>query len=212
MSDSVRLVLLSDTHGLHDEITVPPGDILVHAGDVTPSGSLPQLQDFNEWLATLPHPKKLVIAGNHDWCFQQAPDEARAMLTNATYLEDEKIEVAGIRFYGSPWQPWFMDWAFNLPRGEALAEKWAAIPADTDVLITHGPPMGILDETMRGAHVGCEALADAVRRVAPKLHVFGHIHEGFGTHDSDLTRFVNASVCDVRMVVENSPVVLGWPL
>lgn len=138
--------------------------------------------------------------------------EARARVTNATYVEDAAIEVAGIRLYGSPWQPWFLDWAFNLPRGAALRDKWANIPSDTDLLVTHGPPHGILDRTLRDADVGCEELRKALPRVRPALHVFGHIHEGYGMRDVDGTRFVNASICDVRMVPLNAPVVLEWPL
>ena len=143
----LTLVLLSDTHGKHDTLVVPAGDILVHAGDLTDAGSLEELEDVNAYFARLPHRHKLVIAGNHDFCFEREPEEARATLTAATYLEDEAVTVEGIRFYGSPWQPWFFDWAFNLPRGEALKEKWALIPPKTDVLITHAP----IFRTMKGS-------------------------------------------------------------
>ena len=203
----LTLVLLSDTHGKHDTLVVPAGDILVHAGDLTDAGSLEELEDINAFFARLPHRHKLVIAGNHDFCFEREPEEARATLTAATYLEDEAVTVEGIRFYGSPWQPWFFDWAFNLPRGEALKEKWALIPPKTDVLITHGPPRGIGDLTIGGEHAGCEELLRRVRRLKPKLHVFGHIHEGAGLYRDGGTTFVNAST-EGGM----APMRLTWPL
>lgn len=189
----MRIVCVSDTHARHHLTQLPPGDILVHAGDVTSHGSLEDVEKFNEWLGKLPHAHKVVICGNHDFCFQERAAEARARITNAVYLEDSGCELAGLTFYGSPWQPWFGGWAFNLPRGEALARVWANIPVGVDVLITHGPPEGILDRTRRGDFAGCRDLFDRVLEVKPRLHVFGHIHEAAGRTDIDDTVFVNAS-------------------
>ena len=121
---SIRIVAISDTHGLHRHLQVPPGDILVHAGDITGRGQLDQVVDFNEWLGGLPHRHKVVIAGNHDFCFEQQPLESAALLTNCIYLFDKAITLDGLCFYGSPWQPWFYDWAFNLGRGPELQAKW----------------------------------------------------------------------------------------
>jgi len=92
------------------------------------------------------------------------------------------VIIEGVKFYGSPWQPRFFDWAFNLDRGEEIKKKWDLIPMDTDVLITHGPPYGILDLTHEGEKVGCEELMKAVLRVQPKIHIFGHIHEAYGEY------------------------------
>jgi predicted phosphohydrolase len=175
----LRLVIISDTHGLHESVSVPDGDILVHAGDITMDGRLSDAVAFDRWLGALPHRRKVVIAGNHDFCFERDPAKSRACLTNAIYLQDEAAEIEGLKFYGSPWQPWFFDWAFNLARGPELRAKWNLIPADTDVLVTHGPPQGCLDMTRRGEPVGCADLAAAVRRLKPRLHVFGHIHEAY---------------------------------
>ena len=204
----LTLVLMADTHGYHRHLVVPPGDLLIHAGDLTQLGSLEELAEANRFLASLPHRHKIVIAGNHDFCFERTPAEARATLTAATYLQDEAVVVEGLKLYGSPWQPWFYDWAFNLPRGPALARKWALIPPDTDILVTHGPPYGIGDLTAGGERAGCEDLLKRVRELRPKLHVFGHIHEGAGVYRSGGTTFVNAStdegVGEVR--------VLTWPL
>jgi predicted phosphohydrolase len=187
------IVCVSDTHGHHDITDVPPGDILVHAGDLTMFGELDEVSQFDTWLGNLPHAHKVVIAGNHDWCFQNQAERARQRLTNAIYLEDAAATVAGLKFYGSPWQPWFLDWAFNLQRGPELAAKWALIPDDTDVLVTHGPPEGILDLTKRWVRVGDADLLARVRQVRPKLHVFGHIHEAAGVDESVGTLFVNAA-------------------
>jgi len=191
----VIVVAISDTHGYHRELTqIPEGDLLIHAGDLTLSGRLAEVDDFDRWLGTLPHPHKVVIAGNHDWCFEQEPSEARARIRNAVYLEDEGVELAGLRIHGSPWQPWFLDWAFNLHRGSRIAARWAMIPEKTDILVTHGPPHGIGDLTFSGHHVGCEDLLDRIRQIRPRLHVFGHIHEAAGVWEVDGTVFVNASV------------------
>ena len=193
----MRIVCISDTHNLHDRLVVPDGDVLVHAGDATSRGAERDLRAFDAWLATLPHRHKLVIAGNHDFGFERDAAAAR-WIAHATYLQDRAVTLEGVTFYGSPWQPAFYDWAFNLPRGAPLRAVWDRIPTGTDVLITHTPPHGVLDRTVGGEHVGCEELALAVARVRPKLHVFGHIHEGYGVLERDGTRFVNASTCDVR--------------
>jgi Icc-related predicted phosphoesterase len=189
----MKIVCISDTHARHHLTVVPDGDILVHGGDITRHGSLEDVESFDLWLGTLPHKHKVMICGNHDFCFQKQPAEARGRITNAIYLEDSGCEIEGLSFYGSPWQPWFFDWAFNLPRGEALAEMWAKIPLGVDVLITHGPPQGILDETNRGESVGCRDLLERVLKIKPRLHVFGHIHEAAGRLKIEDTIFVNAS-------------------
>lgn len=207
---TTKIVIISDTHGLHEGLSIPPGDILVHAGDCTREGALEEVEAFNAYLGTLPHPEKIVIAGNHDFLFEQRPEAARELMTNCTYLMDEAVEVRGIKFYGSPWQPWFFDWAFNLPRGEALAAKWARIPADTGVLITHGPPAGVGDRTARGEGVGCADLDEAVRRVRPRLHVFGHIHEAYGRWTRGGTTFINASTCNLAYEPVNPPWIFEW--
>ncbi len=193
----MRLVLISDTHSRHRLIgKVPEGDVLVFAGDLMTSGKeAGEVFDFNDWLGGLPHKHKIVIAGNHDWLFQLQPGFARSLLTNATYLEHSGCEIDGIRFWGAPVQPEFGGWAFNVERGAAIRRYWDMIPAGTDVLITHGPPMGQCDKThpMSYEHIGCEELAIAVDRIRPQLHVFGHIHGGAGQTYKDSTRFVNAS-------------------
>jgi predicted phosphohydrolase len=210
----MRLVCLSDTHNMHRQVDVPDGDILIHAGDCLGAGTLEELEDLDDWFGSLPHRHKILIAGNHDWCFQNDPVSARDRVTQAIYLQDEGITLDGIRFWGSPWTPVFFDWAFNLERGARLAERWAQIPDETDVLITHGPPAGILDGVVSGLignhteSAGCAALMAAVARVQPPIHIFGHIHEGYGRHDSNGTLFVNASSCQANYKPLNPPIIL----
>ncbi len=216
----VRIVCLSDTHNRHAELLVPEGDVLVHAGDATLRGTREELQAFAGWLGSLPHRHKVLIAGNHDFLFEREPEAARALVGGAIYLEDSGVEIEGLSFWGSPWQPWYFDWAFNLARGAPLREKWSRIPPGTDVLVTHGPPHGIGDRVngpvprMLGAlisggrHVGCEELRAAVLRLRPRLHVFGHIHEGYGTQSLEGTRFVNASSCDRSYRAIHPPIVV----
>lgn len=166
--------------------------------------------DFNDFLGTLPHKHKIIIAGNHDFCFEKDSAEARACLTNCTYLEDEEVTVEGIKIYGSPWQPWFFNWAFNLKRGLELRKKWDLIPSDTDILVTHGPPFGYLDKTLRGEEVGCVDLREVVEEIRPKYHIFGHIHEAVGQDSNKHTQFINASICNLRNEPVNSPVIIDY--
>jgi predicted phosphodiesterase len=208
----MRIVLISDTHGLHRRIgPVPDGDLIVHAGDCTDRGEAEDTSDFLDWFQALPHRHKVLIAGNHDFLFERDPARAESLIPpEVSYLRDSGTEVGGIRIWGSPWQPWFHDWAFNLERGDELAAKWRLIPADTDLLVTHGPPHGVLDQTIDRPPrwVGCEALTARLAELpSVRLHVFGHIHEAYGQERRDGRHYVNASICDVRYRPVNPPVV-----
>jgi len=201
----MRLVLVSDTHNLQESLVLPPGDALIHAGDFTMRGAPLEVAAFGAWLETQPFAHKIVIAGNHDFLFEREPETARGLLPlEVHYLRDSEVTLEGLRFWGSPWQPWFLDWAFNLQRGPEIAEKWALIPEGIDVLITHGPPMGTADRTVNGEDVGCADLAAAMARVKPRLSVFGHIHEGYGVYGDK----VNAAICDEHYRVVHKPIVI----
>lgn len=212
----MRVVCISDTHLQHN-FAVPDGDLLVHAGDALNSGRpISELQTFLYWFKNLPHRRKVYVPGNHDWLFD--PDfmisrrlAALEMMrdTDIHLLIDQEIELDGLRIYGSPWQPEFYGWAFNLPRGgEQLRRRWAAIPEGLDVLITHGPPEGVLDRNTGDERCGCELLRERVRVVRPRLHVFGHIHSGYGRVISDGIEFVNAAVCTEQYRPLNPPQVV----
>lgn len=203
----MRLVFVSDTHN-QTRFDVPDGDVLVHCGDFTMNGTAKEIIAFDDWLAALPHKYKVVCAGNHDIGFEDAPEAAQRLLKTPIYLQDSSIEIEGIKFYGSPWTPWFYDFAFNLPPGRALALKWDKIPSDTDVLITHGPPYGIFDLNMHGEHVGDEELLDAVEHVKPKIHAFGHVHYSHDAGKLGDTLFVNAAICTDRYDAWQKPAVV----
>ena len=209
------MVCLSDTHGLHRQLTVPDGDILIHAGDLTlfdqsPSSSLALMEDVNAWLGELPHRHKVVIAGNHDLVFQQEPETARRLLTNAHYLENSGVLLEGLHFWGSPITPVVDGMAFATPRGEASRKVWDQIPNATDILITHGPPCGTGDQVEPWSkHLGCLTLTAAVQRIQPRLHVFGHVHGGYGQQTNRAgTLFVNCAALSHQRVLTNPPVVV----
>jgi len=205
VAERLTICAISDTHRRHEQLALPPADVLVHSGDFSGRGQLSALDDFNDWLGRQPHRHKIFIAGNHDFCFELKPERARERVTNALYLQDAGVEIEGFYIWGSPWQPWFLDWAFNLKRGLPLREKWDLIPTKTDILLTHGPPMNILDRCLDGRRVGCEELVGAIQRVRPALHVFGHIHEAAGAEEHDGTLYVNASVCSVSLSIAQEP-------
>ncbi len=191
-----RVVAIADTHGEHARLTLPEGDVLIHAGDLSQRGTLSQLEQVADWLRAQPHPHKVIIAGNHDFAFQREPAAARALFHGLTYLEDSEITVAGLRIWGSPWQPWFHNWAFNLHRGAEIDTKWKLIPEGLDVLITHGPPAGFGDLVHDGERVGCEDLLRHLGRVKPRLHLFGHIHEDRGEWPFGPTRIINCTTAE----------------
>ncbi len=214
----MQLVLISDTHGQHQSVDVPAGDVLIHSGDLTLDGEREVVLDFVSWLAEQPHKHKIFIAGNHDRWVQDNSDELMAVSRQlgVHYLQESSVKIDGVHFWGSPYTPEYMNWAFMLPCENSAVRHWQQMPDDIDVLITHGPPAGILDNLViadrelddnsgeneigvqseyrlisRG--VGCSALASRVLQVAPQCHVFGHIHEAYGSQTFGRTRFVNAS-------------------
>jgi predicted phosphohydrolase len=191
----MRLVAVADTHLFTDDLpAVPDGDVFVHAGDMCRSGELSELEHAAAWIRSLPHRHKIVVAGNHDRSFEDEPRAARQALgDDVVYLQDAGCELEGVSFWGSPWQPEFHSWAFNLPRGDALAERWARIPVGVDVLVTHGPPAGFGDASSMTGRQGCEDLLARVRDAKPRVHLFGHIHEDGGAWHDAGTWFVNCT-------------------
>jgi Icc-related predicted phosphoesterase len=190
----VRVVALADSHGFEGGLEVPDGDLLIHAGDLTARGTLPQLEAVRDWLVALPHEHKVVVAGNHDFAFERTAPAARALFASVSYLEDALVEHCGLKVWGSPWQPWFHSWAFNLHRGAPIDAKWRLIPPGVDVLVTHGPPAGFGDRLTDGTRVGCVDLLRHLHRVQPRVHLFGHIHEDPGEWQVGPTRVLNVTV------------------
>lgn len=188
------------------------GDLLIHCGDITGRGDVSEVKDFLKWFSSQQYTHKVFIAGNHDLPFQHNPDELRKIVDeyNVHYLEDSSVIIEGLHIYGSPWQPKFNHWAFNLERGSVeLKEKWSMIPDDTDILITHGPPQNILDYSLFGReNTGCSQLRYKVEEINPMIHCFGHIHEGYGIHPTQNTMFVNSSMLDQDYKYTHKPVEL----
>jgi len=217
-----RITFISDTHTKHDKLNgfLPGGDILLHSGDLTGRGYITEIENFMKWYDNINnYDTKVFIAGNHDFGFQDDNQKLRGLLTGyktIDYLEDELMMVGEdydnmIKIWGSPWQPEFHNWAFNLPRGEKIKEKWDMIPVDTDILITHGPPFGKLDYVpYDSVNVGCEELMKRVEEIKPKIHVFGHIHEGYGYVFDGNTHFINAAVLNGRYEFRNKPITVDW--
>lgn len=206
----MQIVAISDTHGKHRDLKIPDGDILIHAGDVTRGGTKEKVIDFLKWFAEQKHTYKVFVAGNHDFYFEETDSNKirRLIPKNIIYLNDSGVEINDLKFWGSPITPWFNNWAFNRNRGSEIKKHWDLIPNDTDVLITHGPPFGILDETVYGKRTGCEELLLRVYQVKPQYHIFGHIHEDYGSFAKGETTFVNASVLDDWYEMKNKPVIL----
>ena len=225
----MRITFLSDTHTKHRLVNsfLPGGDILIHAGDFMSSGYNPsEAESFFSWYDSIEgYETKILISGNHDRIMENDPSWASGVLSGyktIEYLQDDGLTLYfdgpngdfpedNIHIWGSPWQPEFCNWAFNLPRsGEEIKGKWNLIPNNTDILITHGPPFSKLDFVNRGGNVGCEELLGKVNSVKPKIHVFGHIHEGAGYVFDGTTHFFNAAVLNDRYEFRNKPITIDW--
>jgi Icc-related predicted phosphoesterase len=206
-----KLTFISDTHNKHGALSLKPTDFLIHTGDLTSKGTLPEVAAFLFWFSQQPAKHKIFIAGNHDWLFYESQFQAKMLLRDypqITYLEDSGVELEGIKFYGSPYQPVFYNWAFNANE-ETLKKKWHEIPDETDILLTHGPAHGIMDFTYNKENVGCKSLKyHIMNRVKPKIFAFGHIHEGYGTYKFEDTLYINACSLDRRYHPCNEPIIM----
>ena len=216
------ITLISDTHNKHKQIQdLPGGDLLIHAGDISSMGHKHEIQQFCKWFDSLTNYTSVVfIAGNHDLGFEKRPEESMEIVNSykwITYLQDNHLSFGPdmetlVKIYGSPWQPEFHNWAFNLPKnGLELDQKWNDIPEDTDILITHGPAFGYCDKVIgQYENLGCQLLTNRIKTIKPKIHVCGHIHSGYGyVFDGD-THFFNASVLDEQYQYTQKPLTVEW--
>ena len=212
-----KIVCISDTHGHHRDphLKIPKGDILLHAGDLSMGGELNVLMDLNDWFGEQPHDYKIVIGGNHDRSLGGDDMLGFKIFTNAIYLENSSVEVDGLKIYGNPYTGWSFGlaqyFAFGKDRYE-MPKMWGGIPRDADILLTHTPPKGMLDKVAEtgfnpNEHVGDITLLKKIREYKPKLNVFGHIHEGYGTDVDGETTFINCSVVNESYNLVNKPVV-----
>ena len=213
VKQEIKIVCLSDTHGHHRKVEVPQGDLLIFSGDFMTCGRrFSEVRDFGNWFSAQPHKHKILVGGNHDRLLETNRSQCLAEFSkDVIYLEDTSVIIDGWKIHGSPVQPWFCNWSWNVNRGPDIKKYWDKIPMDTDILITHGPPKGIGDLTIgpHAEHVGCDDLLIRMREVNPELHIFGHIHNGYGlypptVHDQpDFTSYpemkthcMNVSICD----------------
>jgi Icc-related predicted phosphoesterase len=209
----MKLVVVSDTHGRQDHASaLPDGDVLIHCGDLTMSGTDDELVRELEWLAGQQHETKLLVPGNHDFGLEDKTrrDTYRRLFNKegVTILVDDQIVIDGIKFWGYPWIPNLRNWAFY-GTDPQLQDKLALIPDDTDILISHGPPQGAGDLISRAGHVGCPWLRERIRQLSTLKFVFcGHIHEGYG-FSMDIAvngaEVFNASACNEYYYAVNKP-------
>lgn len=214
---TTKIICISDTHNY--KIPIPDGDILIHAGDATSRGTVKETAMFGEWLRSLNFTHILFVPGNHDLIWEQDFSTASTLLPdNVQFLIDDKTNINDINFWGTPYQPEFMNWAFNLPRGgEDLKRKWSLIPNDTDILITHSPAFGVGDEVIKRAeivHVGDEDLNEKLINMTNshtktlQYHIYGHIHGSYGIHRNHGVTSINASICNEKYKPVNSPITI----
>jgi predicted phosphodiesterase len=202
----MKIVIISDTHEKHEELGALRGDVLVHCGDSgyglgTSAGSVDRLDD---WFGRQAFELILCIGGNHDFELQEAVGVRYPVFRNAVYLQDESLRYKGLSFYGAPWVPELANWAYYLAPSE-MREKWELIPKGTDVLITHSPPLGILDRNRRGKSCGCPDLLRRVVEVSPRIHCFGHVHASAGVLQLKGTTFLNASMVNSQYQIVGRP-------
>jgi Icc-related predicted phosphoesterase len=218
----MKITFFSDTHSKHRDIEFGERDgLLIFAGDLMTSGyDEKEVYDFCSWYNDIDgYSKKIFIAGNHDRFFEKNRNDIVNRIEefdSIHYLLDETIEVKNgdnkIKIYGSPFTPFFYNWAFNLHRGKPLEEKWSLIPDDTDILITHGPSFGVLDTTIynRQIHLGCEELSMRIEKIKPKIHLCGHIHSGRGIVEKNGVLYINASVLNESYEMDQKPIVIDY--
>lgn len=205
----MKFIAISDTHCRHKSLKLPKADAIIHAGDVSYKGERSEVEDFLKWFGGLNYTYKIFIAGNHDFFFEKvAPATLLNLLPkDVIYLNDSGVTINNIKIWGSPVTPWFYNWAFNRARGEAINKHWKLIPADTDILITHGPAYGILDNIINGSNAGDKDLRKRIEAIKPKVHICGHIHEAYGSTKWNGTHFINATVLNESYELVNPPVV-----
>jgi Icc-related predicted phosphoesterase len=205
-----KIVAISDTHGLHNDIIVPECDILIFAGDFDIM-SADDLQSANIWFGRQKATKVIFCAGNHDVYLEKvSKDYIKKIFTNVIYLEDELVEIDGIRIYGSPRTPYFNGWAFMYQRCSLEAKEiWEKIPENLDFLITHGPSYGIRDKNLNSERCGCKVLSKEIMKKKPLRHVFGHIHGEYGCCNDMGIDFFNVSVLNEDYNLVNPVTIIG---
>lgn len=204
----MKIVCISDTHGMHNRIEIPDGEMLIHAGDITGDGSKEETRDFIQWFASLPHKYKVFVSGNHDRSLEKRGINYFQLPDDVQYLENSSVNLGGLKIWGSPYVPLFGRWSF-MKEDLDLYEFWHQIPEDTDILVTHGPAWGINDKAYpTQAHLGSKTLAEKLTIRCPQLHLHGHIHGGYGITEANGIIHVNAAQLDEAYKPSNKPIVI----
>lgn len=217
----MKIVAISDTHCRWQKLVIPECDILISAGDYSFRGEPHVVRNFHEWLDEQNAAHIISVQGNHEtWVeknFGAARDIAREACCAVHFMEEGPLEIEGIKIWCAAITPWFMDWAWNVHRGPDIKRHWDLIPEDTNILITHGPPHGILDvvphiDGSPKERVGCHDLKDRIAIVKPDIHIFGHIHHSHGEHHEGSTSYYNVSICDELYSPTNPVTVIEYEL
>lgn len=210
----MKLVCISDTHGEHELLDLPAGDVLIHAGDLTAHGKKQETHDFMRWFGEQSFEHKLCVAGNHDTFMESDPDVSSQFAADhgVVLLNDSGYQIENVNFWGSPITPRFYNWSFMRDPGEPIEAHWRLIPESTHVLITHGPPYGILDKVNRPEGMrectGCPSLLARIRDVAPSKHIFGHIHEARGYESKNNVSYYNVCSMDEHYRIAHEAVIV----
>ncbi|MDF1696260.1 MAG: metallophosphatase domain-containing protein [Saprospiraceae bacterium] len=205
----MKFIFISDTHGQHRKLDLPEGDVIVHSGDFCHYGSQDNMYDFLEWYDQLNYTSKILIGGNHDFFAYEHPEKFKEYLPQSiTYLCDSGTTINSIKIWGSPYLPDLVRWAFGHNRGIDMKKHWDLIPSDVQLLITHTPPYGYLDQTRSGKSIGCEELTKRMEALHVDVHVFGHVHASYGQVTNNGTRYINASNMSSGGGLVNLPVVV----
>lgn len=209
MKNGVTVVVMSDSHGNHRDVVIPECDILIHAGDISNFNKSEHYDDFFPWFSSRPATHKVVIGGNHDYLLDS---QARWVFLNQypdiRFLDGDMVELNGLKIWGSGAQPRVFKMAFCRERNE-LKRVWSEVPTGMDIVVSHCPPLGVLDKNSVGESVGCDILRNALMDKPPLLNVFGHIHEAYGITSQVWSGkkcvFANCSVVDRSRTVVNEP-------
>ncbi|MEM6376829.1 MAG: metallophosphatase domain-containing protein [Bacteroidota bacterium] len=206
----MKIIFISDTHGLHKQLKLPKGDVLIHGGDITEFGKAEEVIDFLQWFEAQDFSYKIFIGGNHDIFLDEFPVEFLEMIPEeVTYLRHNSVDIEGIKIWGSPTTPDMLGWAFGKHRKD-MHDHWRHMPKQMDILLTHTPPMGILDKSSKWQSLGCEALLRKVVETKPKYHLFGHIHASYGEVEADGIKYANGSNLDSLKGLVNPPIIIDY--
>lgn len=213
----LKITAFSDTHTFHKKTHLPICDISIFAGDLSSVGYKHEIKDFLKWYSNQTGPTfKIFIAGNHDISFENDKEMVKELLNeypDLIYLENSSTEVYGIKIWGSPFSPTFgKGWAFNANRGDEIQKIWDLIPEDTNIVVTHTPVFGKLDYSRyKNENAGCENLRNTIKKIKPKIHVCGHIHEcGGSLVEDEHTTYINASLMDFYFKPRNHPITVNY--